>query len=925
LPDILKQKNQVMKRFTSFLVVLLAANLLGVAAMAQNATISGNVKNSSTKEAASAVSVTVKGTSTGTYTDDKCNFRLSVKSLPVTLIISSIGYEMQEVTVSGADEPVNVNLKPSNSLGQEIVVSATRVAQRILESPVSVERVSAANIRNAPAATYYDVVSTLKGVDVTTSSLTFKTPSTRGFNGSGSVRVNQIVDGMDNQAPGLNFSVGSVVGLTELDVDNMELLQGASSALYGPGGMNGTLLINSKNPFKYQGLSFQVKAGIMHTDSRQRSSASPYHNWSMRWAKKVSDKFAFKITSELVQARDWAGVDERNYLRTGSTGTIIPGDRASDPNYDGVNVYGDETTIDLMRNVLLPISKQAPFLAPFIYSLDTNKAINVSRTGYNERQIINPNTVNFKLGASFNYKITPGIEAVLSGYWGSGNTVYTGSERYSLKDLRMGQYKLEFLHKNWMLRAYTTQENAGESFNATVTTRLYNEKWKASPTWYGTYGQTFVAALLSGVTVPNAHATARAAADQGRPAAGSAQFKQLFDEVRKVPISKGGGLFVDKTDLYNVEGQYNLSSLLNNKAEVLVGGNFKRYVLNSEGTLFADSTGTIGINEYGGYLQVAKELFDRVKLTVSGRYDKNQNFAGRFTPRATAVVKIAKNNNLRLSYQTAYRFPSTQQQWINLDIGNNVRLLGGNQNFVNFYNMNSNPIYTLESVAAGAGARFNLREFKPESVVSFEAGYKGLLFKDKLLIDMYGYMGEYTDFITRTVVVQSKIGAVPSSLNEARDASRSRMFSLPVNISDKVKTFGYGISLDYRLPYNFSIGVNGSTDEIRNVPAGFQANFNVPKYRANATLANSGLGKAKRVGFSVSYRWQDEFFYESDFVNSMLPSVQLLDAQVSYKLPKTKSILKIGANNLLNQYYYNAAGNSQIGGLYYVSFGYNVY
>jgi outer membrane receptor protein involved in Fe transport len=914
-----------MRKFTGYLVMFLAANLFTIAATAQNVTISGNVKNSSTKEGSSAVSVTVKGGSTGTFTDDKGNFRLTVKSLPVTLVFTSVGYELQEKTVSNAGEIVNIDFKPSNSLGTDIVVSATRVAQRILESPVSVERVSSANIRNAPAATYYDVVATLKGVDVTTSSLTFKTPSTRGFNGSGSTRVNQLVDGMDNQAPGLNFSVGSVIGLSELDVDNFELLPGASSALYGPGGMNGTLLITSKNPFKYQGLSFQVKAGIMHADRRQRASSSPYHNWNMRWAKKVSDKFAFKMTAEIIQAKDWAGVDERNYSRAGTAGTIIGGTRATDPNYDGVNVYGDETTIDLMKNVLVPISKQAPFLAPFIYSLDTNRAINVSRTGYNERQIVNPNTVNVKLGGSLNYKITPNIEAIVAGYWGTGNTVYTGSERYSLKELKMGQYKIELLSKNWMVRAYTTQENAGESYNATVTTRLYNEKWKASPAWYGTYGQTYLASLLAGSTATDAHTVARNAADVGRPAAGSTQFNQLFNEVRKVPISKGGGLFVDKTDLYNFEGQYNLTEAVNNVAEILVGGNFKKYVLNSEGTLFADSTGTIGINEYGGYLQVAKQLIDRVKITVSGRYDKNQNFKGRFTPRATAVIKIAKNNNLRLSYQQAYRFPSTQQQWINLDVGSNVRLLGGNTSFRTFYNMIGNPVYTLETVLAGAGQKFNFQDYKPEAVTSFEAGYKGLLLKDKLLVDLYGYYSQYTDFITRTVVVQSKIGAVPSSLNEARDATRARMFSLPVNLANKVKTFGYGLGLDYRLPYNFTIGANASSDEIRDVPAGFAANFNVPKYRVNASLSNTGFGNRKRYGFSVSYRWQDAFYYESDFVNSNLPAVQTVDAQFSYKLPKTKSIIKLGANNLLNQYYYNAAGNSQIGGLYYLSFGYNVY
>ena len=87
-----------------------------------------------------------------------------------------------------------------------------------------------------------------------------------------------------------------------------------------------------------------------------------------------------------------------------------------------------------------------------------------------------------------------------------------------------------------------------------------------------------------------------------------------------------------------MEGQYNLTHVTGNFAEVLVGGNYRRFVLNSQGTLFADSTDPIGINEYGAYVQITKPLFDDfVKLTLSGRYDKNSNFKGRFTPRATAL------------------------------------------------------------------------------------------------------------------------------------------------------------------------------------------------------------------------------------------------------------------------------------------------
>ena len=363
-----------MRKLTSYMVMFLIANILVMSAVAQNITISGNVKNSSTQENASAVSVTIKGASSGTFTDDKGNFTITTKSLPVTLIFSSIGFELQEVVVSTATQKLDVAFKPASSLGQEIVISASRVPERILESPVSIERVNASTIRNAPVANFYDVVTNLKGVDVTTSSLTFKTPTTRGFNSSGNTRFNQLVDGMDNQAPGLNFSVGAIIGLSELDVDNLELLSGASSALYGPGGMNGTLLMTSKNPFKYQGLSLQVKEGVMNTGHRFRP-ASNYLNATMRFAYKTSEKFAFKVGVEYIRAKDWLGYDKRNYARTGTNGFLKDGDRATDPAYDGVNIYGDETLLDMRQLAFPTIAGQAPFLKNFLDTLKKAPAL----------------------------------------------------------------------------------------------------------------------------------------------------------------------------------------------------------------------------------------------------------------------------------------------------------------------------------------------------------------------------------------------------------------------------------------------------------------------------------------------------------------------------------------------------------------------
>ena len=913
-------------------VALLTANILSIAAFSQNTIISGSVKNNASGVPVPAVSITVKGSGAGTFTDDNGDFKLTTNEpLPITLVVSSIGYKLQEVPVSNASSSVSVNLVPESTLGQDIVVSATRTPSRILESPVTIERISSANIRNEAAVSYYDIIGKLKGVDVVNSSLTFSSPSTRGFNGSGSTRVNQIVDGMDNQAPGLNFSVGSVVGLTELDVESVELLPGASSALYGPGGMNGAILINSKDPFKYQGLSFQVKTGIMNIDNRDRS-ASPYYNWSLRWAKKVSDKFAFKIGTELVQAKDWVANDYRDYDRLALVGGVKTGTRQTDPNYDGVNVYGDETSIDIKSNVLNPIAQQAPFYAPYINAMPSS--IPVSRTGYEEKDILNPNTVNFKLSGALSYKLSPRTSLNAEGYWGTGNSVYTGIDRYSFLNLKIAQYKIELVNSNWFLRAYTTQENAGNSFDATITTRLFNEAWKSSNDWYPQYAFAYLNAKMAGQSDINAHNTARAVADQGRPVPGTAAFKQIFDKVRSIPISDGGGLFVDKTDLYNVEGQYNLSSVTSKFADIIVGANYKRYELNSEGTLFADSTGKIPISEYGAYLEATKRIFnDKLKIIASARYDKNENFAGKFTPRVSLVVKVAEDNNIRLSYQQAYRFASTQQQYINLVVEGGTHLIGGVSSFTDFYHLISNPVYTVDNNLFAGDPQVNpVTHFKAESVNSFEVGYKGLLLQKKLLIDLYGYYGIYNNFISRVIVAQS-VNNTKSVFTGTPEQIRANLtnlslvstYSIPINVQDKVNTYGFGMSLTYALPHNFTVGGTVSSDNLDNVPDNFQADFNAPKYRAGVTFASTGFGFQNRLGFSLSYRWQDEIDFQADFANGIVPAYQTVDGQLSFKFPEQKVLLKIGATNLLNQYYRNGFGNATIGGLYYVSVGYNIF
>ena len=977
-----------MRKSYRYLAAGLMVFFFSVCAKAQ-ITITGNVHNSSTKEAVPSVSVVVKGTSQGTYTDPDGTFTLKVRKLPVVLVFTSVGFDAQEITVSSSSQKIDVDFKVNTTMGQDVVVAATRTPQRILEAPVTIERMSNNILRNVPAPNYYEAIANLKGVDMHTASLTFRTPTTRGFVASGNLRLNQLIDGMDNQAPGLNFSVGNIVGLTSLDVDNIELLAGASSALYGSGGMNGTLLINSKNPFKYQGFSYEVKQGINHVDGKQHKAA-PFYNWTARWAHAINDKFAMKFAFELVKAQDWQAEDYRDKSQIGTLSTVVGGNRDNDPNFNGVNMYGDETSANMLQfaqlivaktelgvpgmtnalsnyfnsigNPVYPTNAQmagavALFPAPAQPAVQnalpffvgakintTNPSLNgvnnyfgnysVSRTGYEEKYLVDYGSLGFKFTGGLHYKLTPGTELSWNTYWGTGTTVYTGADRYSLRNFKIAQHKLELRSKNWFVRAYGTFENAGESYNATAAGAYINEAWKPSSTWFAQYIGTFSETrrqggpALADITI---HSSARALADAGRLLPGTKAFNDTLLRIRNTPIKYGGALFLDKSRLYSSEGQLNLSDAagFSDKLEVLLGASWKQWVMNSQGTIFADTTFPIKVNEVGAYVQFRKKLFnDILSLTASGRYDKQTNFEGRFTPRFTAVVRVAKDNNIRLSYQTAYRFPSNQDQYISLVTGSGT-LIGCLPQFQTFYKLNTtNPGYTPESIlayrASGNPASTNLlvqgsySKVKPETVGSFEVGYKGIVHKD-ILIDAYFYYSRYKNFLARVGLGQSQTGSPTGVFSPFTTTN----ISFIQNSSGVVKALGWGIGIEDRIVKNFVVYGNVFSDELRDVPAGLITFFNAPKYRYNIGLRNDNV--YKNVGFNVVAKWQDNVFYEGTFVTGTLPYFTWIDAQITYRPPHTKSLFRIGGTNVGNSYYRTGFGSPAVGGLYYISYGYNVF
>ena len=954
--------------------------------------ISGKVSDGATKESLIGVSIAVKGKVIGTITDTKGNFALSTTTAPpFTIAVSSVGYKTQEISVTGSKTDFDIKLEEQDVLGQEVVVSASRVEESVMKSPVSIEKMDLRALQTSPSASFYDALKNLKGVDVNTQSLTFSSVTTRGFNGNGNPRVVQLVDGMDNQAPGLNFAVGNIVGISELDLESVELIPGAASALYGPNAMNGIILMNSKSPFLYQGLSANVKFGTMNAPNRTEASTG-YTDYSFRYAKAFNNKVAFKLNFAYLQAQDWQATNYNNQSLRNGFGSNV-GTRATDQAYDGINVYGDEGNQSLnFQSLLRPIlgdptngltaginqisAATGGALTPtaIFNSVFPATPVVVSRTGYEENTLADYTTKSLKLNAALHFRLNDRVEAIVQGNYGYGTSLYTGSDRYSIKNFTLWQGKVELKGSDFFLRAYTTQENSGDSYaNSTLASGI-NETWKKSEAWYGDYvagfagtygatalgaygaafqtgfatalkaGQTQAAALGAGVTAANAavaaispssyFGSARANADKGRFLPGTPEFIAAGDAVKSraipgilAPASARalGALFKDATAMYHAEGMYNLTKKFNNALEVIVGANLRSYNLNSGKTLFAtDENGNeFSIVEYGGYVSLAKQMFDdKFKLSGSMRFDKNQNFNGQFTPRISGVFSPNSKHNFRASYQTGFRMPTTQNQYIDLFVGS-ARLLGGLP-FLRDRYLKGQPAYALTSVIASAttgvaAPAVTFNEFKPEKVYTWEIGYKGLL-ADKLYADAYYYQSTYSDFIN---------GQTVTTAAKPQDINALNIYSISGNQTVDVKTAGWGLGFDYTLPGGFNLGLNGARNEVTNqkdLPAdNQQTGYSTPLYRVNASLNNRNIA-GTGFGFGITWRYQEAFDGPSGIASSLVaqsrqayvPQFNTLDIQISKKISSIKSILKVGGNNVMGNAYYTGYGNPTIGSMFYV-------
>ncbi len=912
-------------------------------------TIKGEVIDANNGEPLIGANVVLKDNpSKGTVTDWDGSFELEVDNLPVTLNISYIGYAEFDQEVTNADEKVKIKLgDDAVTIDIGVEVKGQRVSEEQKKAPLTIESMDLLAIKETPSDNFYDGLGSMKGVDLTAASLGFKVINTRGFNSTSPVRSLQTIDGVDNQAPGLNFSLGNFLGTSELDVLKVDLIQGAASAYYGPNAFNGVIAMETKNPFFHKGLGAMVKGG-------ERNLLET----AVRWADAIKNKdgkdfFAYKLNLSYLRADDW---EAENYDPVDESRVPLgnPG------GWDAVNIYGDEYFS--LNDLSQTFDGIGAGLGTFY------------RTGYREIDLVNYDTRNLKANVALHFRTNPDAEFdspefIISSSLGNGTTVYQGDNRFSLNNILFFQNRLEFRKKDkFFIRAYATHEDAGDSYDPYFTALRLQELAADDETWSNNYKSWWGDPNLG--NVPNQmeemgyeleilidpdtgfpflstekaeewlldnqewltmqHQMAAEYANlqdvqsvettQDFLEPGTERFQRAFDEITSTKNTEGGTLIFDKSALYHLHGEYNFETTAIDN--IKVGANFRQYRPVSEGTVFIDSIGSDPIinNEFGVYTGFEKKFSREWTLTGTFRMDKNDNFDYLFTPAGSLVYSPDPVNYLRFSFSSGVRNPTLTDQYLNFNVGpatlignlNGVDDLVSLESFIDNLTDKQNPLDTL-----------NIAPISPERVKTFEVGYRTTLF-EKLYVDASYYFNIYDDFIGFNIGVRAEFDEATDILTDAD------VFRVSANSLNQVTTQGFAIGLNYYFSKYYKVNGNYSWNRLNTdiddpiVPA-----FNTPEHKFNIGISGRNIpmkigSRTVDTGFSLNYKWIEGFLFEgSPQFTGFIDSYGLLDAQVNFNLKRINSILKLGASNVLDNKVSQTFGGPRIGRLAYISIVYD--
>ena len=905
-----------------YVLLILAVNLLVATAAMGQQTITGKITDTKTGETIPGVIVAQKG-GKGTVSDASGNFTLTVSgSDSVAIEVSHLGYD-KLLLKAKPGSILAIKLVQGAYMTSTVVVTGSRIAENIFESPVTIYKLDARAIQGSASGDFYQSMGNLPGVDVVNTSFGLKMFNTRGFNTTSPFRTVQLIDGIDGITPVLNFSPGNMLGITDIDIKNIEIVSGPSSALYGPNAMQGIVNISSFSPFDKEGLMIRLKGG-------NRS----YGDVQARYAKVIGKKqrFGVKVTASYFQAEEWIANDP-----------LINNYRARP---------GAPVNMNTLLNTLNADTTLSPALQAQIDSFVTytqgnanalpGTAVKYTIPGYQESDLVpEPTTYSFKISPAIHYKITDSLEVSYLYKFSQSSAIYQGNNRAFFKDFTFSQHKLELKGSNFFIKGFINTDNVVNTYDLALTGLSMGQQQVGA--YNSAYLLNYIDAIgaasggyanpLDSLALVGARNVATGAASATWAQPGTEKFNTLFNSTISSTNRPVGSKYISNSSVWQVDGQYNYKNKIVN---VGVGAMFRRYIPKTQGRLFADTLqqdGTyrnISYNEMGGYVQLSKGLWrNKLKLDASFRLDKSQNYDMQYSPRFSASLTLGKHN-IRLSAQSAFRTPSLNDQYFLLNVG--AFIVRGN---ITGYD----NLYTASSVAAyQAGGNTNtallktivLDPVKPENLQMAEIGYRANI-AEGLYLDVNAFYGVYKNFIGLIRCVEPNVGNVNDSTGVAAINARNyKTYNIATNSKSDVPSYGGTASLTYYWGVGNSVYANYAYTKVdtAGLNDNLVAGFNTPPHKVNIGVSIDNIWNG--IGFSANFKWMDAFKWQSAFTAAVaptgvnVPANHWMDIQLSYKLPKAYSVIRIGGSNIYNNRKVQAGGGPLIGATYYVSYTFDI-
>ncbi len=902
--------------------------LVGHVAYSQT-NIYGNILDKQNQNALIGVQVLIDDSTKveGTISDKFGSFDISTeKNPPFHLKFNLLGYEEKWIQITENEQYIKVVLKQQAQKDEKVFIESQKVGGEVLSpsrlrehkesSPISVDKLNTFNLSTGPYPNYYQAAANLNEAQLTISSLTLQSINTRGFTSVQNWRFIQHLDGVE-LTPGLNFSLGNLLGSSLLDMQQLELVPGTASSLYGPNAFNGLLSMYTKNPFDYPGISILTTAGITQQES---AGTKPFLETAIRVSQVLTSQWAFKLNVSYLDAYDWEGNDESFHLRPeliDQKDELLQRPR-NHPNFDAVHVYGDEvaTRVDLLGDGnLLPIN----------------------RTGFSESALIDYNIENFKANAAIHYKPTSALEASYQFHFTEGDAVLRHGAVFPLVNVQNYIHRLGVTGKDFSFLGYHVSENTQDSYQLLATGAFIQEEIKSSDEWARDYSLAYQG-LIPGIEAAQ-HDAARSFADRDVPGAESAPFKRLLDQTRLNPdFTTGGSRFIDRSSMLHLEGNYSLDTLTD-WMDILVGGSFRSHNLDSKGQFFNDGGLGFGepitVTDMGAFVQGSKSIDnDRILIRASARVDKNKNFSPRFSPRISGRIAVDPNraHTLRLSLQQGFRNPSPIEGYMAKDLIETFSLGGLEDNITNFrYAMGDQSFVSGEELFDSFVTLESYQEFlsqgenNPEVFQSQQLNY---LVQEQITSIEIGYLGHVSPQISVNANLYYNLYRDFVNLVNTYSPLAERVFSIYTNVEEQITSLGGHVGANVILPRDFRASLNlnyasfDADEAIQNNP-GFLPGFNTPEFQAQAGIANYNFWN--NLGFNSSYRWVNGFTWQSPFGEGEVDSYGSLDLTLLYNVPDWNIRLKLGGTNLLGQEYQTLYGGPQIGSQYFFTIVFDTY